>query len=471
MNQCLFSGVMLLCLALISSALIASVQVFAEECSVTFIPQVLTIELDGEAEFGIKPCRASLRERRVQLVFENEKVVKLLNSTSLFIAPNSTEDILLKSILWGAVLGHGARHERLLLKVMSAPIADVDQNDEKRTTDDVCPEAVKGGIICVSWFRTRNPFILITVVHSRSLEIVIQACGWIYFIAWSVSFYPQIFLNWYRRSVVGLNFDFLAFNFTGFLFYAIFNCAFYFIPTVQTQYFAALPHGVNPVQINDVVFALHALLATSVTIIQCFFYECSPEEVEVWRLSDRVAKSFYDDRKNACSASFDFDLKLQSYLPCAVRQRGGQRLSITCLVLLSIGWLFALISMATAFAHVLSWLLFVLFLSYVKLIITLIKYIPQAYSNYRRKSTIGWSIGNVLLDFTGGMMSVLQMLILAYNHDDWQQIFGDFTKFGLGFISLLFDILFILQHYVFYRFSNYEPTTASFGSSIEQLVK
>ena len=35
--------------------------------------------------------------------------------------------------------------------------------------------------------------------------------------------------------------------------------------------------------------------------------------------------------------------------------------------------------------------------------------------NFRRKSTSGWSIGNVLLDFTGGSLSLLQMFLLAYN--------------------------------------------------------
>lgn len=35
--------------------------------------------------------------------------------------------------------------------------------------------------------------------------------------------------------------------------------------------------------------------------------------------------------------------------------------------------------------------------------------------------------------------------------DDWSSIFGDPTKFGLGFFSILFDILFIIQHYVLYR--------------------
>lgn len=71
--------------------------------------------------------------------------------------------------------------------------------------------------------------------------------------------------------------------------------------------------------------------------------------------------------------------------------------------------------------------------------------------NYRRKSTLGWSIGNILLDFTGGTLSMLQMMLNAYNYDDWQSLFGDPTKFGLGLFSVLFDIVFIVQHYVLYR--------------------
>ena len=35
--------------------------------------------------------------------------------------------------------------------------------------------------------------------------------------------------------------------------------------------------------------------------------------------------------------------------------------------------------------------------------------------------------------------------------DEWDSIFGDFTKFGLGLFSILFDVLFMFQHYVLYR--------------------
>lgn len=95
--------------------------------------------------------------------------------------------------------------------------------------------------------------------------------------------------------------------------------------------------------------------------------------------------------------------------------------------------------------------------------------------NYKRKSTVGWSIGNIFLDFTGGILSMLQMIMNSYNYgtkknfrtifrnnyifcfaDDWVSIFGDPTKFGLGFFSVLFDIFFIVQHYILYRATNYE---------------
>jgi hypothetical protein len=50
------------------------------------------------------------------------------------------------------------------------------------------------------------------------------------------------------------------------------------------------------------------------------------------------------------------------------------------------------------------------------LLITLLKYVPQAYMNFKRKSTYGWSIGTVLFDLIGGLLSLLQMLLIAYDH-------------------------------------------------------
>lgn len=44
--------------------------------------------------------------------------------------------------------------------------------------------------------------------------------------------------------------------------------------------------------------------------------------------------------------------------------------------------------------------------------------LAQAYLNFYYKSTEGWSIGNVLLDFTGGSFSILQMSLQSYNNGE-----------------------------------------------------
>jgi len=88
--------------------------------------------------------------------------------------------------------------------------------------------------------------------------------------------------------------------------------------------------------------------------------------------------------------------------------------------------------------------------SYVKLLITLIKYAPQLVANYRNRSTRGWSIGQVLLDLTGGVLSIAQQGIDSYLQRDWSGITGNPVKFALGNVSMAYDFVFIAQHYFLY---------------------
>jgi cystinosin len=89
--------------------------------------------------------------------------------------------------------------------------------------------------------------------------------------------------------------------------------------------------------------------------------------------------------------------------------------------------------------------------SYVKLFITLVKYMPQVLTNYRNRSTQGWSIWQILLDFVGGILSIAQLGIDSYLQQDWSGITGNPVKLALGNISMFFDIIFMFQHYVLYR--------------------
>ena len=82
---------------------------------------------------------------------------------------------------------------------------------------------------------------------------------------------------------------------------------------------------------------------------------------------------------------------------------------------------------------------------------TVTKYIPQAWANYKRKSTEGWSIWQILMDLLGGVLSIAQLVIDSSLQKDWSGLTGNPVKFGLGNVSIVFDVVFMTQHYILYR--------------------
>ena len=78
------------------------------------------------------------------------------------------------------------------------------------------------------------------------------------------------------------------------------------------------------------------------------------------------------------------------------------------------------------------------------------QYSPQVWLNFKRKSTAGFHIGGVLLDFGGGILSVLQMDIYCFIEHSNKQLTGNIPKMALGLVTLLFNIILVWQHYVFY---------------------
>ena len=70
--------------------------------------------------------------------------------------------------------------------------------------------------------------------------------------------------------------------------------------------------------------------------------------------------------------------------------------------------------------------------------------------NFKRKSTTGFHIGGVLLDFGGGVLSLLQMDIYCFIEHSVNQLTGNIPKMALAVVTLLFNIFLVWQHYVFY---------------------
>jgi len=204
---------------------------------------------------------------------------------------------------------------------------------------------------------------------------------------------------------VGLSLDFVYLNLVGFAFYTVYNAAFLWSPTIRDEYAKRHDGKGNLVQVNDLVFGLHATLITAFTLYQTFIYKRDSE-------------------------------------------RNVAKVAITILPFVLV--LFVILAILSA-VGVVQWLDTFYYMGAVKVFISLCKYIPQLVLNYQRKSTIGWSIGNILLDFTGGILSIVQEILDAVIHDDFTGISGNFAKFLLGFVSVFFDVLFMIQHFILYR--------------------
>lgn len=278
--------------------------------------------------------------------------------------------------------------------------------------------------------------------------------GWLYFLAWTASFWPQTLLMYRRKSVVGISLDFISLNAFGFICYSIFNLAFLVSEKVQQQYRNSHHGQENLVRWNDAFFAIHAALIASWQVFMTRIYRRAPDQkVSIWcKIVLGILISIFFVTLTTCIIG------------------GGESDSI------------------------LLWIDFVNICSYIKLFITLIKYSvsmqyslsrclsrsdqfqflfssfqPQIFLNFSRKSTRGFAIEGITLDVTGGLLSLLQLFIDAQiiNHD-WSDVTGDPGKLGLSFISLFFDAILLVQHYVLYGNKAVSAEDEQEGGSLQE---
>ncbi|CBX94499.1 hypothetical protein IAQ61_009658 [Plenodomus lingam] len=251
-------------------------------------------------------------------------------------------------------------------------------------------------------------------------KAISRVLGWAYFLSWSASFYPQPIENYRRKSTLGLAIDFPTLNVLGFTCYTISTASFLYSPTIKAQYAQRHPEAPETtVRFNDFLFAAHGAVMCVICYSQ-FFPSIWGFTVGKRQRVSRVILTVWW----ACVLSIIAVVLL-------VRSRslkGGND---------AFGW---------------AWIDVIYTLGYIKLLTVFLKYIPQAWVNYKRKSTIGWSIYPMLLDFAGGWLSLAQLVIDSALDNDWSGVTGNPVKFGLSNITIVFDIIFMLQHYVLYRY-------------------
>ncbi|KAF1841647.1 L-cystine transporter-like protein [Cucurbitaria berberidis CBS 394.84] len=247
-------------------------------------------------------------------------------------------------------------------------------------------------------------------------KAISRVLGWAYFLCWSASFYPQPISNYFRKSTTGLAIDFPTLNVLGFACYTVSTSSFLYSPAIREQYAYRHPDAPETtVRFNDFLFAAHGAVLCVIIYSQFF--------PRLWGF--RVGKTQRVSRP-----------VLGIWWGCVVV------VAVTVALVLRLGG---------DDAEGWAWIDVIYALGYVKLTTVVVKYIPQAWVNYKRKSTIGWSIYPMLLDFAGGWLSLAQLVIDSSLQNDWSGVTGNPVKFGLGNITIVFDIIFIFQHYVLYR--------------------
>jgi len=249
-----------------------------------------------------------------------------------------------------------------------------------------------------------HTFCIVDVVHSNALRVFNTILGWSYMFCWGCSYYPQFFLNLQQWSVAGFSVDYGLLNVLAYFSYCVVMCSMYWDPLIRSIYLQEHPHTQVPVEVPDLASVIHNMTIIALLGLQCLI------------------------------------------LP-----RGGQRLTPISYVC-SVAFVAApVLALPIALTGNINWLTYIHVFSYIKIGISLVKYAPQAYMNWRRKSTAGYSPVNMSLDFAGSTFLVLQLVLLAANRNDIYSMIGNPAKFGVGFASWLFTGLFMVQNFILYR--------------------
>ncbi|CAD0057073.1 unnamed protein product [Aureobasidium pullulans] len=242
--------------------------------------------------------------------------------------------------------------------------------------------------------------------------------GWSYFTSWSLSFYPQPLRCWKRRSTRGITVDFPLLNIVGFTSYFISTTSFLFSHEIRQQYAVRHPFAPEPtVRFNDLVFALHGTIVCFVFYSQFYPRLWNFEVVKGQRASSTALGIFY-----------------------------GSIIGVAITVLLV-----SLFKGGRDTAD--SWAdIDVIYAFLTSNLSSLSANTPLKHGyNYKIKSTAGWAIDMIWLDFIGGVMSLLQLIIDSALQADWSGITGNPAKLFLAMFSLCFDMIFFVQHYVLYK--------------------
>ncbi|KAG4926829.1 hypothetical protein JHK85_053315 [Glycine max] len=319
--------------------------------------------------------------------------------------------------------------------------------------------------------------------NSFPLEVIYQVLGWLAFLSWSVAGYPQLILNFRRKSVVGLSLDYEILNLTKHFSYLIYNASLFFVPAVQKQYFEKYGHGqMIPVAANDVAFSTHSVIVHLIILSQIAMFERGSQKFSKYAIAIVVVVWF------SAAICFFIALPSQSWLWLIsifkkslityLNSWGAVYISVGQLHLVLIGLTLKSNMKSEPIAHLILayssrlpysvskhaydlgiWLFFLTSQFHTS--------VSLAFMNFLRKSTDGFSIGTILLDFSGGIFNYSQMVVQSIDQGSWVNFYGNIGKVLISLVTIFYDSILMCQHYVLYP-ENKKGLTSKNSEEIKQ---
>lgn len=249
--------------------------------------------------------------------------------------------------------------------------------------------------------------------------------GWISVITWSCVPYPQIFTNFKNKNSEGMSISMIFLSIIQFSGYTTLSYILFFSNNIEIKYEKIMKDDYTDIYLSDLFFATHALLSTLILAFQYYFYE-------------------HSNNKLTITSSISL-------------------LTLTILFLMEIT-----LCIILYFIHnndiYLAYLILCLSISHN--VFTFLKYVPQIYYTYSRKSVQDWNIANVHFDILGALFLLLEMIVTAINKNEINSLFSNIAKFNLTIITILFDSILYIQYYYFYP-----PNLKIFTNYHENLIR
>lgn len=170
-------------------------------------------------------------------------------------------------------------------------------------------------------------------------------------------------------------------NPVGFLTLTIWNWGVYFSPLAREQYKQRHNGHLPQISNSDLAFCLHALIISTITLGQVIYYAWKNQRKAIVTGEDGETRPLLEDETTTTSSSQTSTIKPSVPLQFAL-----------VAVVVS-----ALASGGLVWAGKAEWLDWLYFVSALKLLISIVKYMPQVILNYKLKSAEGLAISVMLL--------------------------------------------------------------------------